>query len=232
MQPEDFDILCEEGPVLVVLKPPGVLTQAPPGIDSLELRVKRFLKARESKPGNVYLAIIHRLDRPVSGAIVFCKHVRAARKLSEQFEDRMVKKTYWALVGGRVTEDRGTWTDYLRKVTGEARSEIADRAAEGAQLAILHYEVKQRTEAGTWLEIELETGRTHQIRLQASAHGHPVWGDSLYGSPTPFGPETPDERARAIALHARLLAFRHPMTATPVEVVAPLPPFWPSLMAT
>ena len=77
-----FTILYEQGPVLVVLKPPGVLTQAPPGIDSLEMRVKLFLKTRENKPGNVYLAIIHRLDRPVSGAIAFCKHVRAARKLS------------------------------------------------------------------------------------------------------------------------------------------------------
>lgn len=227
MTPEGFEILYEEGPVLVVLKPAGLLTQAPPGIDSLETRVKRFLKAREAKPGNVYLAIIHRLDRPVSGAIVFCKHVRAARKLSEQFEDRMVTKTYWALVAGEVVDDRGTWTDFLRKVPGEARSEIADRAQSDAQLAILHYEVKARLDAGTWLEIALETGRTHQIRLQCSAHGHPVWGDELYGSTITFGPETLDQRARAIGLHARLLAFRHPMTQAPVEIVAPLPPYWP-----
>ena len=228
MTPEGFEILYEEGPVLGVLKPAGLLTQAPPGIDSLETRVKRFLKARENKPGNVYLAIIHRLDRPVSGAIVFCKHVRAARKLSEQFEDRMVTKTYWAWVAGQVAEDRGTWTDYLRKVQGEARSEISDRSHPDAQLAILHYEVKARTAAGTWLEISLETGRTHQIRLQTSAHGHPVWGDALYGSPVPFGPPTADERAKAVALHARLLAFRHPMTQAPVEMIAPVPAYWPN----
>lgn len=227
MTPDGFEILYEEGPVLVALKPAGLLTQAPPGIDSLELRVKRFLKAREAKPGNVYLAIIHRLDRPVSGAIVFCKHVRAARKLSEQFEDRMVTKTYWAWVAGQVAEERGTWTDYMRKVPGEARSEIADRSQADAQLAVLHYQVKGRNERGTWLEISLETGRTHQIRLQSAAHGHPVWGDGLYGSDIAFGPETADERAKAIALHARLLAFRHPMTQAPVEVVAALPAYWP-----
>jgi RluA family pseudouridine synthase len=228
MELPGIDILCEEGPLLILHKPAGLLTQAPPGIDSLELRAKRFLKQRENKPGNVYLAIIHRLDRPVSGAIAFCKHVRAARKLSEQFEDRMVKKTYWALVEGQPAEDRGTWTDYLRKVPGEAKSEIVERGHPDGQLAILHYTVKERTAAGAWLEIELETGRTHQIRLQCSAHGFPVRGDALYGARTPFGPETLDERAKAIALHARLLAFRHPMTQAPVEVIAPLPEYWPA----
>jgi RluA family pseudouridine synthase len=227
MEPPGIEILYEDGPVLILLKPAGLLTQAPPGIDSLELRTKRFLKNRENKPGNVYLAIIHRLDRPVSGAIAFCKHVRAARKLSEQFEDRMVRKTYWTLVEGQPIEDQGTWTDYMRKVPGEAKSEIVDRGHPEAQLAILHYTVKERTAAGAWLEIELETGRTHQIRLQCSAHGFAVRGDALYGAQTPFGPETLDERAKVIALHARLLAFRHPMTQEPVEVEAPLPIYWP-----
>ena len=229
MPSRGFTILYEQGPVLVVQKPSGLLTQAPPGIDSLETRVKQFLKTRENKPGNVYLAIIHRLDRPVSGAIAFCKHVRAARKLSQQFEDRMVRKTYWALVEGSVADEAGTWTDYLRKVPGEARSEIVDRAHPDGQLAILHYRVLRRDGAFTWLEIELETGRTHQIRLQASAHGHPILGDALYGSQTPFGPLTDDERARAIALHARHLGFRHPMTQAPAAIDAPLPDYWPEL---
>src|SRR5689334_12976722 len=110
-----FDILYEQGPCLVVNKPPGLLTQAPPGIDSLELRVKRFLKAREHQPGNVYLGVPHRVDRPVSGVIVLAKHVRAARRLSEQFEARTVRKIYWALVEGHVTPESGTWTDQLKK---------------------------------------------------------------------------------------------------------------------
>ncbi|HTN74563.1 MAG TPA: RluA family pseudouridine synthase [Pirellulaceae bacterium] len=228
MTPDGFEILYEQGPVLAVLKPAGVLTQAPPGIDSLELRIKRFLKAREEKPGNVYLAVIHRLDRPVSGVMLFCKHVRAARKLSEQFEDRMVKKIYWAYVAGTPTEPAGTWTDYLRKIPGEPRSEIVDRAHPEGQLAILHYRTLTSSDQGSLLEIELETGRTHQIRLQSSAHGHPVWGDALYGSTVTFGPTTDDERARVIALHARSIAFRHPMTQEPVALTAPLPAYWPT----
>lgn len=226
MQPTGFEILYEQGPVLGVLKPAGLLTQAPPGIDSLETRIKRYLKAREEKPGNVYLATVHRLDRPVSGGMLFCKHVRAARKLSEQFEDRLVKKIYWTLVAGHPESESGTWTDYLRKVPGEARSEVTNRAHPEGQLAILHYRTLARTDAGSWLEIELETGRTHQIRLQCSAHGHPVWGDALYGSQVAFGPVTDDERARAIALHARSIDFRHPMTQEPVALAAPLPEYW------
>ena len=229
MSPDGFEILYEEGPVLAVLKPAGVLTQSPPGIDSLELRIKRFLKQREEKPGNVYLATVHRLDRPVSGVMLFCKHVRAARKLSEQFEDRLVKKVYWTLVAGRPDSESGTWTDYLRKVPGEPRSEVVERAHPEGQLAILHYRTLGTADSFTWLEIELETGRTHQIRLQAASHGHPVLGDALYGSTISFGPATDDERARVIALHARSIDFRHPMTQTPVSLVAPLPSYWPQL---
>ncbi len=229
MSPEGFEILYEEGPVLAVMKPAGVLTQSPPGIDSLELRIKRFLKQREQKPGNAYLATVHRLDRPVSGVMLFCKHVRAARKLSEQFEDRLVKKVYWALVARHPAEPSGTWTDYLRKVPGEPRSEVVDREHPEGQLAILHYKTLAKTDAFSWLEIELETGRTHQIRLQASAHGHPLLGDALYGSEVPFGPLTADERARAIALHARTIDFRHPMTQEPVSLLAPLPNYWPEV---
>src|SRR5690606_163399 len=92
------------------------------GIDNLEVRVKQFLKEREGKEGNIYLAVLHRLDRPVSGAIAFARHVRAARRISEQFESRMVEKTYWALVPGAVEPTEGTWTDYLQKLDGEARS--------------------------------------------------------------------------------------------------------------
>jgi RluA family pseudouridine synthase len=227
VQPDGFEILLEAGPLLVVRKPAGLLTQAPPGIDNLELRVKRFLKARDAKPGGVYLAVIHRLDRPVSGVIAFCKHVRAARKLAQQFEDRTVRKTYWALVGGRPEAARGTWTDYLRKIPGEARSETTDPAHPDAQLAILHYQTRADVGSQTLLEIELETGRTHQIRVQCSAHGLPILGDAQYGSAAAFGPDTPDERARAIALHARGLEFRHPMSGEPVAVTADLPEYWP-----
>lgn len=230
MLPTGFDILYEQGPCLVVNKPGGLLTQAPPEIDSLEVRVKRFLKLRGEKPGKVYLGVPHRLDRPVSGAMVLALHVRAARRLSEQFEARRVRKTYWALAAGNVEPAEGTWTDYLRKIDGEPRTVVVDQHDPDGRLAILHYRVLGRHEHGSWLEIELETGRTHQIRVQAASRGFPLLGDIFYGSRLPFGPPTDDERQRLIALHARLLAFQHPMSNEAVSIEAPLPAAWDGLV--
>lgn len=208
-----------------------MLTQAPPGIDSLEVRIKDFLKVRDHKPGKVYLGVPHRLDRPASGAMVFAKHVRAARRLAEQFEARTVEKIYWACVTGRVEPEAGTWQDQIRKIEGEARAEIVSEAHPEGRAAVLHYRTIDRAAWGTWLEITLETGRNHQIRVQAAARGHPVLGDTLYGSDSCFGEVHADERLRAIALHARSLAFRHPMTHDEVTVTAPLDKAWRALDA-
>ena len=229
MQPHGFEILYEAGPCLVVNKPAGLLTQAPPGIDSLEWRIKRFLKERESKPGGVYLGVPHRLDRPVSGVMVFAKHVRAARRLSEQFEARSVRKIYWALVAGEVQPEQGTWTDHLKKLENEPKAIVVDAAEPQGQLAILHYRVLGRFPHGTWLEIELETGRMHQIRVQSSSRGHALLGDDLYGSQIPFGPASLDIRERLISLHARSLQFKHPMNDLPLRISAPLTPWWQAL---
>lgn len=226
MELEGFELLYEEGPCLVVSKPGGLLTQGPPGIDSLEVRVKQYLKHRDQKPGRVYLGVPHRLDRPVSGVLVVARHVRAAKRLSEQFEGRTVEKVYWALVEGSVAPGQGTWHDYLRKLPDEARGEVVSRDAAGARAAVLHYRVLQPCDHGTWLEIRLETGRFHQIRIQAAAHGHPIVGDAMYGSHLPFGPVRADPRERWIALHARSISFRHPMTRQPVHVTAELPSAW------
>ena len=225
------EILYENGPCLVVNKPPGLLTQAPPGIDSIEVRIKAFLKAREGKPGKVYLGVPHRLDRPASGAMVFGMHARATRRLAEQFEGRLVTKVYWACVEGHVSPPSGTWQDHLRKVPDEARAEVVAADHPEGRPAVLHYRTLMTAEWGAWLEIELETGRTHQIRIQSSSRGHPVLGDRQYGSGTPFGPQHDDARLDAIALHARSLTFRHPMTQEQVEVIAPAAAYWPQLHA-
>ena len=227
---QPVEILYEQGPCLVVCKPSGILTQAPPGIDSLELRIKAFLKARENKPGNVYLGVPHRMDRPVSGAMVFARHVRACRRLSDQFEGRTVQKIYWACVAGTVEPPQGTWRDCVRKIPGQARAEIVAASHPDAREAILHYRVVGASPWGSHVEIELETGRTHQIRIQASSRGHPVLGDELYGSQVAFGPQPEDTRLRSIALHGRCLTFLHPMTHEKVSVTAPLPSPWRAVL--
>lgn len=231
MEVEPLEILYDEGPCLVVNKPAGLLTQAPRGIDSLEIRVKEFYRQREGieSGANIYLGLPHRIDRPVTGAIVFARHVRAARKLSSQFENRTVSKTYWAFVEGQVAPDEGTWTDYLHKRHGMAQSEVVQADHSAAKHAVLHYRVLWHGPLGSWLEICLETGRTHQIRIQAASRGHAVLGDEQYGSQTLFGEQFPERRDRAIALHARQLGFQHPMTGELVDVTAPLPAAWDSL---
>jgi 23S rRNA pseudouridine1911/1915/1917 synthase len=222
-----FQILHEEGPCLAVCKPAGVATQAPPGIDSLETRIKAFLKERDQPEHEVYLAVPHRLDRPASGAMVFATRRRAAQKLSKQFEERTVKKLYWAWVEGSPEPAEGTWTDFLRKVYGKPLAEVVAEDHPEAKLAVLHYRTLAVNEIGSWLEIELETGRTHQIRIQAASRGHPLLGDFQYGAKVPFGPQHEDERLRAIALHARTLEFQHPASKQRIEIVAPVPGFWP-----
>lgn len=226
MDAATLEILYQEGPCLVVNKPSGLLTQAPPGIDSLEERVRDYWRQREGKSGNLYVGVPHRLDRPVSGAIVFARHVRAARRLAAQFQARLVRKVYWACVGGWVVPERGTWEDTLRKVPDQPRAEIVPADHPEGRPALLHYRTLGAGPWGTWLEIELQTGRMHQIRVQAASRGYAVLGDAMYGSTAPFGPAVEDPRQQAIALHARRLAFLHPMTREPVEVDAPLPAVW------
>ena len=223
----EINILYEDGPCLVVCKPPGLPTQAPPGIDSLEVRIKAFLRERDHPPHDVYLGVPHRLDRPASGAMVFATRRRAAQKLARQFENRTVQKRYWAWVAGQPDPPEGTWRDFLRKVYGKPQAEVVAPDHPEAKLAVLHYRTLASTAESAWLEIELETGRTHQIRIQAASRGHAVLGDFQYGSKIPFGPQWEDSRLLAIALHARTLEFDHPTGKQRVAITAPTPAFWP-----
>lgn len=226
--PLGFEVLYEQGGCLVVNKPPGVLTQAPPGIDSLEVRIKTYLGGSNG-PDQVYVGVPHRLDRPATGAIIFAKDRRTLRKLGAQFENRRVHKVYWACIEGHVTAESGRWEDFLYKVAGEPRAEVVGAGHPEGRSAALHYRVLKTFDWGSWLEIELETGRTHQIRVQAASRGHPVLGDKQYGSTVAFGPQFEDERLQAIALHARSLAFRDPESRQTVTTVAPTADYWPQL---
>lgn len=225
-----MEILLEDEHCLAVCKPAGLSTQAPRGIDCLEVRVRDMLAARAEAAASphleVYLGLPHRLDRPVSGVLLFAKTRRAARIISRQFERRQVRKLYWACVAGVVEPVEGEWTDFVRKIPDEPRAQICAPTSPDAQQAVLRYERLGATEDFSFLEIELETGRMHQIRLQAASRGHAILGDELYGSQIPFGPQTDDLRERAIALHARSLTFRHPETKETITVTAPLPETW------
>jgi 23S rRNA pseudouridine1911/1915/1917 synthase len=206
------------------------LTQGvPPGIPSLEALVKSYLKERYHKAGKVYLGIPHRLDRPVSGVVVFARSSKAARRLAEQFQQRQVVKIYWAAVEGDVQPAEGVWENWLLKIADEARSEPVIPQTPGARQARLRYRRLAASADTTLLEIVPETGRMHQIRVQAATRGWPVRGDVLYGSRLSFGPAAELPRDRIIALHARSLTFLHPIRYEPITVTAPLPESWREL---
>ncbi len=228
--PNDLiDILYEHRSFVVINKPGGVLTQAPPGIDSLEWRLRRLLKQRQPDANKHYIGVPHRIDRPVSGAIVMARNVRAANRISAQIENRSVTKTYWAIVEsaeGQLDQPSGQWIDFMRKIPDQSKSEIVSSDHPEAKQAVLTYQLKGQAEGLSWLEIELQTGRTHQIRLQCSSRNLPIIGDFLYGAQQAFGPQVIDQRQQWIGLHARHLIFQHPMESETVDVTAPISAHW------
>jgi 23S rRNA pseudouridine1911/1915/1917 synthase len=226
-----LDVLFEDNHCLATAKPAGLLTQGvPPGIPTLEALARAYLKEKYNKPGNVYLGIPHRLDRPVSGVVLFARSSKAAARLAEQFRLRQVTKLYQALVelppSGELPPDEGVWEDWLLKHAEEARSECVPPGTDGAKLARLRFRRLRAFTGGALLEVLPETGRMHQIRIQASSRGWPILGDQLYGGRQPFGPPAELPRDRNIALHALSLTFLHPIRYEPVTVTAPLPETW------
>jgi 23S rRNA pseudouridine1911/1915/1917 synthase len=221
-----LDILLEDYHLIAVNKPAPLLTQAPPGVPSLEQMVRAYIKEKYHKPRGVYLGVPQRLDRPVSGALVFARNTKAAQRLAEQFQKRQVEKVYWAVVAGAVPEESGTWEDWLLKRPEESRTDRVAADTPGAKWSVTRYRRLAVVEGATVLEIRPLTGRSHQIRVQSAARGHPVLGDELYGSKAPFGPAAEQPRDRVIALHARSLAFTHPFRNDRIVLVAPPPQHW------
>jgi 23S rRNA pseudouridine1911/1915/1917 synthase len=226
--PPALQVLYEDHHLLMVNKPAPLLTQAPPGVPSLEALVKAYIKRKYAKPAGVYLGIPHRLDRPVSGVVCFARNTKAAQRLHAQFAEHRVRKVYWALVEGTVEPDAGVWDDWIRKLPEQSRVERATEGESGAKLALLEYRVLQRFPAFTHLELRPLTGRMHQLRVQSAWRGHPVLGDVQYGSTQPFGPPASAARERVIALHARQLTITHPFTKQELTIEAPLPTHWPT----
>jgi 23S rRNA pseudouridine1911/1915/1917 synthase len=227
---QSLDVLYEDNHCLAVNKPAGLLTQGVPlGIPTLEAFAKAYVKDRYHKRGNVYLGIPHRLDRPVSGAVLFARNTKAAQRLAEQFQQRSVHKVYWALIKGAVQPAAGSWTDSIMKLKEQARAQIVPAGTPGAKPAELQYRLLDELNSLSWLEITPLTGRMHQIRAQFASRGHPILGDEAYGSDHPFSPG-PTPRERAIALHARSLCFLHPIRYESITVEAPVPRAWHDLV--
>lgn len=207
--------LFEDNHLLVLNKPASLLTQ-PSGTDqeSLEQQAKTWLKETYKKPGNVFLEAVHRLDKPVSGIVLFSKTSKALARLNASMREKQARKLYWAWVEGEVASDQGTLENFLVHDDFHAKVVSVDRP--GGKLARLSYRVLERKGDFTLVEIELATGRYHQIRSQWAAFGHPIVGDHKYG-----GRERYEQGA--IALHHRFLQFPHPITHTTQTFEAPPP---------
>jgi 23S rRNA pseudouridine1911/1915/1917 synthase len=214
-----LDILYEDNHCLAIAKPAGFVSAHYQGKEeTLDRTVKSYLRQKYQKPGNVFLGVVQRLDRPVSGVLLFARTSKAAARLAEQFREGTVEKVYWAVVDGDVAKIAGTLEDWLRKDHTVGRVEIVEPRTPGARQALLHFQRKAQYVGLTWLEVRPQTGRTHQLRVQLAHHGYPIYGDAKYGSVRLFD--------RAIALHARSLTFLHPVRYEPITLTADIPRNW------
>lgn len=221
--PNPLSILYEDNHLLVINKPAGLptmgVTEDRPSVLSV---AKDYIKTRYDKPGNVYLGVVSRLDAPVTGVLVIARTSKAAKRLNEQFHARSVEKTYWALAEGKITPPDGLYVDWMTEDKRHRRMWVVGPTIPDAKEARLTYHTLSSIKKGTHLEIHLETGRKHQIRLQLAERGHPILGDRKYGSVRPW-PE-------GIALHARRLAFDHPVLHERITIEAPVPKSWAAMI--
>ncbi len=215
-------ILYEDNHVIVINKLSSQIVHGDKTGDiCLADMVKEYLKKRYNKPGNVYCGVVHRLDRPVSGAVLFAKTDKALTRLNKQIHDREMEKTYWAITRNQPPKPEDTLENYLIKNESQNKSYVVSENTAGASLAKLHYQLIARSEFYNLLEIQLYTGRHHQIRVQLAHIGCPIKGDLKYG----FGRSN---KVSSISLHARTLTFMHPTRNEPITITAPVPdePLW------
>ncbi|TAL62260.1 MAG: RNA pseudouridine synthase [Bacteroidetes bacterium] len=211
------EILYEDNHVIAVYKRSSDLAQSDKtGDTSLDNEVKKYLAKKYKKPGEVFLGVVHRLDRPVSGVILFARTSKALQRLNEMFREKLVKKTYLAIVKERPPDDEATITHFLKKNEVQNKSYVYDTEVKGSKEASLTYKMKGRSEKYYLLEIDLHTGRHHQIRAQLAKIGCPVKGDLKYGFPR-------SNEDGGISLFARKLEFIHPVKKEKVTITAHFP---------
>ena len=210
-------VVYEDNHIIIVNKTASEIVQGDKTGDTpLSETVKQYLKEKYQKPGNVFIGVTHRLDRPVSGLVVFAKTSKALSRLNEMFKNGEVKKTYWAVVKNEPPQLEGDLVHYLVRNEKQNKSYAYDTEKPGSKRAELHCRLIGRSQNYFLLEVDLKTGRHHQIRCQLAKMGCPIKGDLKYGSPR----SNPDG---SICLHARRVRFVHPVSKLPIEVEAPVP---------
>jgi len=227
MNPDKLHVLYEDNHLIVINKPGGLLVQGDAtGDETLTDLVKKYLKEKYNKPGNVFVGVIHRLDRPVSGVVLMAKTSKALERLNKQFRERKIYKKYWAVVKRKPKEEKGKLVHYLVKNQDKNVVSYYDKPVDGALRAELFYTVLGHLNDHFLLEVNPVTGRPHQIRVQLSAMGCPIRGDLKYGF------HKPNFDAN-INLHAKEIIFEHPVTKEKLRISASLPEndFWEQFLS-
>lgn len=210
-------VVYEDNHIIIVNKNSSEIVQGDKTGDTpLSDIIKQYLKEKYNKPGNVFVGVTHRLDRPVSGLVIFAKTSKALSRLNEMFKNSEVKKTYWAIVKNYPKQEEGELTHYLVRNEKQNKSYTYDKEIKNSKKAVLHYKLLSHSENYYLLEIDLKTGRHHQIRCQLAKIGCPIKGDLKYGFPR----SNPDG---SISLHARKVSFVHPVSKEFIQVEAPVP---------
>ncbi|MFY0603747.1 MAG: RluA family pseudouridine synthase [Flavobacteriaceae bacterium] len=214
---DNLAVLFEDNHIIIVNKRPSDIVQGDKtGDKPLSDIVKEYIKEKYHKPGEVFLGVVHRLDRPTSGIIIFARTSKALERLNKMFREKLVQKKYWAVVKNKPKKEKDSLINFLKKNPKNNKSSVFKQEIEGSKKAILHYTTLKQLDNYTLLEIDLETGRHHQIRAQLSAIGSPIKGDLKYG----FDRSNKDA---SIHLHARKIEFIHPVKKEKITITAPPP---------
>jgi 23S rRNA pseudouridine1911/1915/1917 synthase len=212
-----LQVLYEDNHLIAVNKPAGMAVQGDETGDRHLLdEVEEYLRIKYHKPGKAFVGLIHRIDRPVSGVVLLAKTSKGLARMNEQFREKETRKTYHAITAAAMPEETGTLRHYLGKDAKTHRALTYNTERPGAKEAVLHYKLKRALQNRFVYEINLETGRFHQIRAQFAKSGAPLLGDVKYGAKIPL-------EDRSIGLHARSLEFTHPVSAEKIKIIAPYP---------
>ena len=214
---DNLEVLFEDNHLLIVNKKSGDIIQGDKtGDKPLSDVVKEYIKEKYNKPGEVFLGVVHRLDRPTSGVIIFARTSKALERLNKMLRERTISKTYWAVVKNTPLKEKDSLIHFLKKNPKNNKSTVFTKETDASKKAILHYSVIKKLDNYSLLEIDLETGRHHQIRAQLAYIGSPIKGDLKYGA-------SRSNKDGSIHLHARKISFTHPVSKENILFLAPIP---------